>query len=199
MQQSVFADVEIPTPGMAMPIVGKPTREVGLKMVISRERKDSFPHAQDLVKNSLLLCAQGAQLTRMVMDDSDRNLEAEGQCSPGDYESIVGIPDATSDNGVNGHIKLGMLAEPMAISRRIWSICLISCFSSLSFPFNILRTQLHGDCPAYFSRITSWISSRLNPSLWASLTNGTRSTVSAEYTRYPALVRCGFSIRPSRS
>jgi hypothetical protein len=49
----------------------------------------------------------------VVVDDSNGNIEAEGQCPPGDYESILAISDTASDDRVDGHVKLGVPGKPL--------------------------------------------------------------------------------------
>src|SRR5262245_32966000 len=78
MYKAVFANVEVAAPGATMPLVRQSANQILLKLVVVIEReKGLLPGIYDFVIDSPLRRLERLQLSRMVMDDPDRALEAE--------------------------------------------------------------------------------------------------------------------------
>ena len=109
MDQAVFADVDIARAGAAAPIVGLAVHDGFLEMIEARIML--LAEILDLVINATLFAAQRLQLSVAIVNDADGGGKSQFQCAARNRQSILRILDAAADDGVDVHMKIGVLGQ----------------------------------------------------------------------------------------
>ena len=96
-----------------MPLIRQRPDDIALKSVVVRKRKQALSKRLDLFVNLRLQSAQRLQLTAAVVQNPDRAVEAKLASARRDLVSVVGLLNIAAENGIDGHIKMGIFGEPL--------------------------------------------------------------------------------------
>src|SRR5262245_52636834 len=112
VHQTVLADVEISGASAAMPFVGATNGQIFLKPVVVCEVERRLPKAYRLFEYRLLFLVEQTQMAGPIVNDADGCGEPELVRAVCDCQRVGRLPDPTADDGVDGHVELGIRGEP---------------------------------------------------------------------------------------
>src|SRR5581483_6436695 len=113
MHEAIFADVEIPRTGSAAPVIWLRVGNGFLELVELRVVL-LFP-AAPLVPHRALFAAQRLQLAISIVDDADGGSKAQLNRTTTNRQRILGILNAAANHGVDVHMEVGILREPLQL------------------------------------------------------------------------------------
>src|SRR5947209_14817652 len=95
-----------------MPRIRQPFDHVALESMEVRKRKQSLPQAEDEVIDPGLCSAYWLQLSSPVVHHPNRAIEPERSRPDRNRVRVLRLSGRTSQNGIDRHIKGGVLFEP---------------------------------------------------------------------------------------
>lgn len=116
MNQAIFADIEESATCRAMPLIRQCSYDVALETIMMRKGEQPAAQAHDALVDAGLDAVQGFELPGTIMQNADCAAETEFARARRNLVRIFGTPDVAAENGVDGHIEVGVFRKPLQLA-----------------------------------------------------------------------------------